>query len=383
MAKRASLTDVSSGYQSNSVMNDNFEALNENFDNTLSRDGSSPNQMEADIDMNSNDVLNAGTVHTDVLKVNGRTLTDASAVPNWEGAWVTATPYVVDDLVQESGNTYICVVAHTSGVFATDLSNAYWELFASKGSSGGGTGDLLAANNLSDVNDAAASIANIGGIPAAGGTATGLVTFSSASVKDQVAIARTPYATHYLSIDSDGRFKLWDGADIIADFNDNDDDLQTDVSVVTRRKGDVRYPNIESGAGAPASTPGKIGDLYVDTSAPALYYADGTSSSADWNNTANPAGQLVAMANFDGTAGVTINRSSGVSTIVRDSTGVYTVTLSSAMADANYVVTVQVGTASVCFAEVRNLTTTSFQIYVYTRGSSVADANPCMFTVHY
>lgn len=58
MAKRATLTDVSSGYASKVTLNDNFVALNENFDKTLSRDGSTPNQMEADLDMNSNDILN-------------------------------------------------------------------------------------------------------------------------------------------------------------------------------------------------------------------------------------------------------------------------------------------------------------------------------------
>ena len=41
-------------------------------------------------------------------------------------------------------------------------------------------------------------------------------------------------------------------------------------------------PTISSGSGAPSSTPGKIGDLYIDTVAPALYAAKGAASSADW-----------------------------------------------------------------------------------------------------
>ena len=41
-------------------------------------------------------------------------------------------------------------------------------------------------------------------------------------------------------------------------------------------------PAIESGSGAPSSTPAKVGDIYVDTSTPALYYAKATASSADW-----------------------------------------------------------------------------------------------------
>lgn len=43
-------------------------------------------------------------------------------------AWVTATSYVVADLVTESGNYYRCAVAHSSGTFATDLSAGKWVL---------------------------------------------------------------------------------------------------------------------------------------------------------------------------------------------------------------------------------------------------------------
>lgn len=37
-----------------------------------------------------------------------------------------------------------------------------------------------------------------------------------------------------------------------------------------------------SGAGAPTSAPTYIGQLYVNTSGPALYYAIGTTSPSDW-----------------------------------------------------------------------------------------------------
>jgi hypothetical protein len=43
-------------------MNANFEALRDGFDNTLSLDGSTPNAMGANLDMNGNNILNAGTV---------------------------------------------------------------------------------------------------------------------------------------------------------------------------------------------------------------------------------------------------------------------------------------------------------------------------------
>lgn len=44
------------------------------------------------------------------------------------GAWVTATLYALKDIVTQGGNTYIAAVAHTSGVFATDLAAVRWIL---------------------------------------------------------------------------------------------------------------------------------------------------------------------------------------------------------------------------------------------------------------
>lgn len=49
--------------------------------------------------------------------------------------------------------------------------------------------------------------------------------------------------------------------------------------------GDSVYPNISSGTTAPSSTPAKIGNMYIDTSAKKLYIATGTSSSSDWTIT--------------------------------------------------------------------------------------------------
>lgn len=42
------------------------------------------------------------------------------------GAWAGSTAYAAKDIVTESGSTYICAVAHTSGVFATDLAAVRW-----------------------------------------------------------------------------------------------------------------------------------------------------------------------------------------------------------------------------------------------------------------
>ena len=71
MAKKPDITTIASGYYSRQALNNNFENLQDGFDNTLSLDGSTPNAMGADLDLNGNDLLNAGTLNTDVLKIDG------------------------------------------------------------------------------------------------------------------------------------------------------------------------------------------------------------------------------------------------------------------------------------------------------------------------
>lgn len=84
------------------------------------------------------------------------------SLPSWQGAWVTATAYMTGDLVRQAGSSYICLIAHTSGVFSTDLIASRWDVFAQQGATGSGMGDVLAANNGSDFADPASVRANIG-----------------------------------------------------------------------------------------------------------------------------------------------------------------------------------------------------------------------------
>lgn len=46
-----------------------------------------------------------------------------------KGLWATATAYVVNDMVDVSGASYICASDHTSGVFATDYAAGKWQIF--------------------------------------------------------------------------------------------------------------------------------------------------------------------------------------------------------------------------------------------------------------
>lgn len=82
MAKIDALTPVSNLATNSAVssINDTLNKIEEAFENTLSRDGSSPNQMEADIDLNSNDLLNAKNIIAERVVVDGKELTPLSAV---------------------------------------------------------------------------------------------------------------------------------------------------------------------------------------------------------------------------------------------------------------------------------------------------------------
>ena len=63
MAKRPTVTTLSSGFNSTETLNSNFNNIAASFDNTLSLDGSTPNALGADLDLNSNKILNASAIY--------------------------------------------------------------------------------------------------------------------------------------------------------------------------------------------------------------------------------------------------------------------------------------------------------------------------------
>ena len=63
MAKKATLTPVTDTVNNAGAINTQLNAINDKLDNTLSLDGSAPNSMQADIDLNNNDLLNIGTIN--------------------------------------------------------------------------------------------------------------------------------------------------------------------------------------------------------------------------------------------------------------------------------------------------------------------------------
>ena len=90
MAKGPTITTIASGYYSRTALNDNFTNIDQAFDNTLSLDGSTPNAMGADLDMNSKDVLNVNDVYADRLLLNGVPVSTSAVTVDSES--VTYTP---------------------------------------------------------------------------------------------------------------------------------------------------------------------------------------------------------------------------------------------------------------------------------------------------
>lgn len=90
MSKKPTVTSITSGYASNTQLNNNFTALRDSFDNTLSRDGSTPNSMSADIDLNNNDLLNGRDVSVQSLTING-------TIVNPTGLTASGASIVTDD----------------------------------------------------------------------------------------------------------------------------------------------------------------------------------------------------------------------------------------------------------------------------------------------
>ena len=69
-------------------------------------------------------LLRNASVHQDSFSTAALALIAGTWTPR--GLWVTATAYVVGDVVEESGSSYVCAVAHTSGTFATDDAAGKW-----------------------------------------------------------------------------------------------------------------------------------------------------------------------------------------------------------------------------------------------------------------
>ncbi len=152
MAKRPTVTTLASGFNSTETLNANTEALRDGFDNTLSLDGSTPNAMEADLDLNNNNIINAGIIGASKLTVNGK-LISVSADPVYDGTISAFGASLIDDVDATTAKATLGLSTVASTGSYNDLSNQPSLNFASPAQgaladSALQVGDSLDAGNL-------------------------------------------------------------------------------------------------------------------------------------------------------------------------------------------------------------------------------------------
>ena len=81
MAK-LTLNAIGSRYGSIDALNDNSDLIEDALENTLSRDGTGPNNMESDLDMDSNSILNTDTVYASKMRANEVYINGSLVVPS-------------------------------------------------------------------------------------------------------------------------------------------------------------------------------------------------------------------------------------------------------------------------------------------------------------
>lgn len=146
MSISVTLKTITSGYNANAI-NDNFVEIQQALADALSRSGSTPNMMEADLDMNSKSLLNAASVDTQVLRVNGETVQVGDPVTPTDAILIQGTTSPIADISWD-GNKL------------TDLGDATADTDALNRQTGDGR-YLQASNDLSDVADVPTAQTNL------------------------------------------------------------------------------------------------------------------------------------------------------------------------------------------------------------------------------
>jgi hypothetical protein len=159
MAKKPTITTIASGYYSRQALNNNFTALRDALDNTVSRDGSTPNTMTADFDLNGNDILNAKDITADRISVGGSLLSASPVIVNADTVNFTPTGTLAStdvqaalaeintDLSASTGSSLVGYTQGGAGSVATTVQSKFRESVSVKdfGAVGDGvTDDTLA-----------------------------------------------------------------------------------------------------------------------------------------------------------------------------------------------------------------------------------------------
>lgn len=80
MGTKVNPNTITGGHGAVNDLNTNFTLVADEFDNCLSLDGSTPNSMTADIDLNNNDLINVNVVDATQVQVGGQALVPSSVV---------------------------------------------------------------------------------------------------------------------------------------------------------------------------------------------------------------------------------------------------------------------------------------------------------------
>lgn len=87
-----------------------------------------------------------GALHNAIVGVETLDAEVLTLMGNWNprGAWLTATAYAAKDLATQGGQTYVALISHASGVFATDLAANKWMALSSPGILANGSSTITA-----------------------------------------------------------------------------------------------------------------------------------------------------------------------------------------------------------------------------------------------
>lgn len=161
------LNNVGNGYN-RSAINDNFDAIEVAFDDAVSITNGAT--MEADLDLNSNDLLNGGIGEFTSVTINGVNIV-TEGFSEGDAGWSPVFAIVTDgarrvlqltSYIGGEGTVPTDYIDYYVGATEMEVSIGDGvDIRGAIGASGAGSGDMVAAQNLSDVDDAVIAFTNI------------------------------------------------------------------------------------------------------------------------------------------------------------------------------------------------------------------------------